>query len=178
MTKIEEVREEEVEEEEEEKHPKKNDDILVDDIVLEEAVKDVEEAVDEDIAQYNALSNIKSDVAKELRDFLEECEEVEMVVRRYIGDDAFETLISGELTMKDAIALAMKLMNNGEADEEFEPSPYVQALLEKVMRKLTDCRAFKKALKRGGLNMLLKQKGEPKYAPIPEELLRTEGRKI
>lgn len=156
-----------------------SEDILVEDIVLSEAVKDVEETVDEDIARYEALSSIKSDVAKELRNFLEECNEIELVVRNYIGNEAFESLISGEITMKDAIALAMKLMSNGETEEDiYEPSPYVQALFEKVMQKLNDCKAFRKMLKRGNILAFKQPKGEPKYLPIPEELLRSEGRKI
>jgi len=63
MTEEEKARAEEVAEE------RGSEDILVEDIVLSEAVKDVEETVDEDIARYEALSSIKSDVAKELRNF-------------------------------------------------------------------------------------------------------------
>lgn len=144
--------------------------IDVEEVVIEEAAKDAEEALrGEELSEQ--LARQKAGIAAKLRDVLEECERLEKVVKSYTDVDTF--LFSDEVDVKKLLQYFMQRETDVEVVPE-EPSEEMKQFFEQVRRKLIDCRWLKAMLK-GKKTVSTSQL---RYEQMPEELKTAKGVEI
>jgi len=159
-------------EEEKEEEPEAEEDLI--DTAVSEAEKIVVEEQDEIVEEAEKLSSLKSDVAKEFLSFIDECNEIEFVVKKFVPEDEIPEFLSENFDIKKAMKLVMKMSGHNEEVIEGEPSEYVKVLIQKIRQKLIDCRWLRAMLK----GEKVTTPSQIKYEVMPDELLKAEGKKI
>jgi len=149
--------------------------VEVEDMLLEEAEKDVN-AYTESPRDVNVLED---EVIAEFYRFKRSCEALEELLRTYVPELFEEEGSLTEIDMKTAMKIASRMLGlqNGAREEELlegEPSEFAQMLFRKVLQRLVDCRWFK-AMLRGKRPITPSQL---KFDKVPEELKQLKGVEI